>query len=150
MYRVYTYSRDLENGLCDRHKKAEVVRLSEFQKKEPTSSLNGSYKGNKRRINISLDDYILSFADIVGEEDSPHLLPLPVTNSLVTGSYPGHLNRPCLLHNGHVVTPTLPSSSCPAHGPSLTSTASLSHHHNGAIPNNAPPNKFSFSPERVI
>ena len=37
MYRVYTYSRDLENGLCDRHKKAEIVRLSDFQKQESVS-----------------------------------------------------------------------------------------------------------------
>ena len=40
---MYTYSRDLENGLCDRHKKAEVVHLSEFQKKD--TNTNGSYKG---------------------------------------------------------------------------------------------------------
>ena len=44
LYRVYTYSRDLENGLCDRHKKAEVVRLNEFQKQDP-GSLETSYKG---------------------------------------------------------------------------------------------------------
>ena len=31
---MYTYSRDLENGLCDRHKKAEIVSLSETQKQD--------------------------------------------------------------------------------------------------------------------
>ena len=44
LYRVYTYSRDLENGLCDRHKKAEIVRLNDFQKQE-TGSIESSYKG---------------------------------------------------------------------------------------------------------
>ena len=34
LYRVYTYSRDLENGLCDRHKRAEIVSLSETQKQD--------------------------------------------------------------------------------------------------------------------
>ena len=44
MYRVYTYSRDLENGLCERHKKAEIVNLNDTQKQD-LSSVKNSYKG---------------------------------------------------------------------------------------------------------
>ena len=44
LYRVYTYSRDLENGLCDRHKKAEIVSLSETQKQDLNHAKN-SYNG---------------------------------------------------------------------------------------------------------
>ena len=34
LYRVYTYSRDLEEGLCHRHKKEELVRLGQIEKQE--------------------------------------------------------------------------------------------------------------------
>ena len=44
LYRVYTYSRDLENGLCERHKKAEIVNLNDTQKQD-LSSVKNSYKG---------------------------------------------------------------------------------------------------------
>ena len=50
LYRVYTYSRDLENGLCDRHKKAEIVSLSDTQKQDPNHAKN-QYNGNvKKRV----------------------------------------------------------------------------------------------------
>ena len=44
LYRVYTYSRDLENGLCDRHKKAEIVSLSDTQKQD-LNHVKNSYNG---------------------------------------------------------------------------------------------------------
>ena len=44
LYRVYTYSRDLENGLCDRHKKAEIVSLSDTQKQD-LNHFKNSYNG---------------------------------------------------------------------------------------------------------
>ena len=44
LYRVYTYSRDLENGLCDRHKKAEIVSLSDTQKQD-LNHFKKSYNG---------------------------------------------------------------------------------------------------------
>ena len=60
LYRVYTYSRDLENGLCDRHKKAEIVRLNEFQRQEAGSvSLEDSYRGTVT-LATSRDMYSIS------------------------------------------------------------------------------------------
>jgi len=140
LYRVYTYSRDLENGLCDRHKKAEIVRLSEFQKQE-TTSLEDSYKDmvpGHRPGHQSLSPE----PELIAETELP-------ADRLLSGSYPGHLNRPCLLHNGVM-------SSCPAHGPSITSATITLTPSNGVIPNshnnstNITSNKYSFSPERVI
>ena len=44
LYRVYTYSRDLENGLCERHKKAEIVSLNDTQKHD-LNHVKSSYNG---------------------------------------------------------------------------------------------------------
>lgn len=137
LYRVYTYSRDLENGLCDRHKKAEIVSLSDTQKQDPNHAKNqyndtAMYRG--------------------GPEPglTPETEAQVQSEALLTGSYPSHLNRPgCLLHNGML-------SSCPAHGPSHRDANGLRAPANGGINNfnnnssSIAPNKFSFSPERVI
>ena len=115
LYRVYTYNKDAENGLCDRHQKAEIVKFSEYQKSE----MEHFSETNQ--------------TELITESDLPDSFP---PTRLITGSYPGHLNRPCLLHNG--VVPT-----CPAHGPHGQSQPS-----NGTLPNQTL--KYSFSPERVI
>ena len=115
LYRVYTYNKDAENGLCDRHQKAEIVKFSEYQKSEMETFSETNQ------------------TELMPASDFPDSVP---PTRLITGSYPGHLNRPCLLHNGVI-------PSCPAHGPHGPSGPS-----NGTLPNQT--SKYSFSPERVI
>ena len=54
LYRVYTYSRDLEEGLCQRHKKEELVRLGQLEKQETV------YRGHSASEDLSSPELVQS------------------------------------------------------------------------------------------
>lgn len=72
LYRVYTYSRDLENGLCDRHKKAEIVSLSETQKQD-LNHAKYSYNGELGLLINTGDLDSLSLQTLRCIEEAPSL-----------------------------------------------------------------------------
>ena len=88
LYRVYTYSKDAETGLCDRHQQADIVKFSDYQKTE---------LGSEMEL----------------ETELPNLFPPSAGVTRLSGSFPSQLSRPCLVHNGGPPGPP----SCPAHGP---------------------------------
>ena len=129
LYRVYTYSKDAETGLCDRHQQAGIVKFSDYQKAE--------IRGGGEEVEL--------------ETELPSTFPPSAPR--LAASLP-HLSRPCLVHNGG--PPGAGHPSCPTHGP--RHSPHPGGRANGCPPGHMGPpgppghtSKYSgFSPERVI
>jgi len=128
LYRVYTYSKDAETGLCNRHQQGEIVKFSDYQKTE---------LGTEVEVESTFPEE--QFSPPPSSHAPPWFGP--------SGSLP-HLNRPCLVHNGGIVP------ACPTHGPRGGPHAGVGPpppppNGNGCLPGQN--SKYSgFSPERVI
>ena len=159
---MYTYSKDAETGLCNRHQQVEIINMIVVDQMNHQKSLSGGdsevqrlpedgtgNRGGGEAIpsRPSTSKLMLPYFQVESTFPEEQFSPPPTSRAPwfgPSGSLP-HLNRPCLVHNGGLVP------ACPTHGPRGP--------HAGVGPPPPPANgclpgqnsKYSgFSPERVI